>query len=191
MKCSPSHGNAVYHSYSAPAWLVKPTDTKAALYQHVSVPTHDHHQRALPAAKAMNKKKTTNNPRLCSFLLNSFDRTSWMDKRALKLSRWKQKYKQNCQTSFELTPVINIVTRNTFPEKCRHETKYITERHCSWTVIPALPLTFSVILFGVFYPWLHHLPCWQMNKRILNFLGEAKVSGCVLTSVPKASTILE
>lgn len=57
MKCSPSDGNAVCHSCSTPVLLVKPTDSKVALYQHVSVPASNHHQRPLPSAKAMNKKK--------------------------------------------------------------------------------------------------------------------------------------
>jgi len=82
------------------------------------------------------------------------------------------------------------MTRNNFPEKCRQETKYVTERHCSWTAVPALPLICSVISFGIFNPWLHPLPHWQMDKRILNFLGEAKVSRYVLPHVSKASTVL-
>jgi len=39
-KCSPSHGNGVYHSHSTPVPLVTCSDTKVGLYQPVSVPTH-------------------------------------------------------------------------------------------------------------------------------------------------------
>lgn len=139
-KCSPIMQQCC-SSFTFPSHMLGNTHRRSSLLDLISAflfLTHATITRDLWQQLKLWIQKSTDNPGLCSF----FHDQLWHDllnrQRVLKLSRWKQKYKSNCPSSFNTSTPM---TRNTSPEKCRQETKYVSERHWSWTVLPALPLT--------------------------------------------------